>query len=399
MQTKSNMTVWSHDDVSVTPVCLGELDTKTFSFTYSDTWSKSSQAKRFNPIGAIPQTPLAASLITDSLPVSWGRKLISRYRQTLARRDETVYTDPTEADILAAVTDNVRAGAYRFSKGQEATDFVGVSTRPLPRTEDLTEICNLVGQYESGESLSVQSLAPLVEFGAALGGSRPKVNFLDEDKTLWIAKFPSIYDDRNYGAWEYVAFQLARDCGIVVPEFDLVNKSTFISRRFDRTLNDKRRHYFSTRALLGAQKNRETRSYLEILGLIERICGNDSADIEELFRRVVFKILISDGDDHLRNHGFLLTQEGWHLSPAFDMTPSLSSEHLVLTWDEKCPCFNLKGLISAAPVWGIGVERAREIVDQCCEAVSHWEEKARNAEIGVDEIRLMAPAFRYRQQY
>lgn len=399
MKTKTNLTVWSHDDGSVTPVCLGDLDTNTFRFNYCDTWLQSAQAKRFNPIGALPQTPLAASLITDSLPDSWGRMLISRYRQALARRNETVFSQPSEVDILASVSDNVRVGAYRFSRGCQTTDFVGASTRPLPRSQDLKELSHLIERYEACDLLSVQTLAPLVEYGAALGGSRPKVNFLNDDGAVWIAKFPGIHDDRNYGAWEYVAFQLAKDCGIVVPEFDLIDESIFVTKRFDRTTDNQRRHYFSTRALLGAQINTEARSYLEILGLIERICGNDSADIQELFRRVAFKILISDGDDHLRNHGFLLTQDGWHLSPAFDMTPSVSSRHLVLTWDEKCPCFNLKGLISAAPVWGIGIERAREIVDQCCEAVSLWHDKARQAQIKADEIQRMASAFRFDQPY
>ncbi|MDO4936960.1 MAG: HipA domain-containing protein [Sutterellaceae bacterium] len=401
MKNLKSLTVWSHDDVSVAPVCLGKLDTNTFAFDYCETWSKSSEARRFNPIGALPETPLAASLITDSLPDSWGRGLIKRLGLATARKNEVLFVETTDADVLAGVTDSVRMGAYRFSQTGDDTNapqtFVGVSTRALPRQGDLKTFLELAATYEAGDSMSVQTLSPLVEFGASLGGSRPKVNFVGEDGALWIAKLPSIHDERNYGAWEYVAFSLARDCGIKVPEFGLVNKSIFVTKRFDRTSDGKRRHYFSTRALLGAQKNREARSYLEILGLIERICGNRSDDIEELFRRVVFKIMISDGDDHLRNHGFLLTENGWSLAPAFDMTPSTTSEHLVLTWDEKCPCFNLKGLISAAPIWGIGVERAREIVDECREAVSRWEEKAREAGLSDDEIKAMAPAFRHNQ--
>lgn len=393
MKFNNTLTVWSHDDASVDPVLLGKLDTRHFTFEYNPSWRKAQESKRFNPIGALPETPLAASLITDSLPDSWGRGLLSRLAGAKARRDETVFVEPSESDVLRSVTDSVRMGAYRFSQDSDPVDFVGVSNRPLPHKNDLGDLEDLVHRIERDESLSVQTLEPLVEFGAALGGSRPKVNFLDDEGALWIAKFPSLHDDRNVGAWEYVACELARSCGIVVPEYDLIDGNIFVTRRFDRTPDGKRRHYFSTRALLGAQKNREARSYLEILGLIERICGNDSKDIEELFTRVVFKILVSDGDDHLRNHGFLLTEAGWHLAPAFDMTPSLSSDHLVLTWDDKCPCFNLKGLISAAPIWGIGVERAREIVDGCMDAVAGWKTEARAVGISDAEIERMAPAF------
>lgn len=402
MKIQKSLTVWSDDDVSVKPVCLGHLDTKTFTFDYADSWLKSCESQRFNPIGALPQTPLAISLITDSLPDSWGTGLINRYSQALAKRNEESFVQCDRAQILAAVADISRMGAYRFSSPDEGINpetFVGQSTRLLPRREDLPQLCELTAHYQEGQSLSAQTLEPLVEYAAALGGSRPKVSFVDKDNSLWIAKVPSVYDERNIGAWEYVAFGLARDCGITVPEFDLVNDSIFVTKRFDRTNSGQRRHYFSTRALLGAQQNREPRSYLEILGLIERICGNRSEDIEELYRRVVFKILISDGDDHLRNHGFLLTEKGWGLAPAFDMTPSPACEQLVLTWDEKCPCFNLKGLISAAPIWGIGVERAREIVERATEAVSHWQEKAREAGISQKEIEAMAPAFNRHRAY
>ncbi len=393
MMKNKMLTVWSHDEQTPHLVMLGKLNTDTLVFDYSETWNDTQSSQRFNPIGALPKTPLASSLIMDSMPDSWGRSLIERLLMARARRDEVAFIGTTDCIVLRHVADVTRMGAYRFSLDDSTNHFVGESENPLPKAEDLTALKDLSLRFERKELLSAQTLAPLVEFGASLSGSRPKVNFVNTDGALWIAKLPSIHDNRNYGAWEYVSMQMAKECGIRVPEFDLVNGDTFVTKRFDRTEDGARRHYFSTRALLGAQENREPRSYLEILGLIERICGNDSQDIEDLFTRVVFKIMVSDGDDHLRNHGFLLTDSGWHLAPAFDLTPSLSTSHLCLTWDDKCSCFNLAGLISAAPVWGIGVERAREIVTRCSQVVQTWREKALAAGISQDEINLMKDAF------
>lgn len=396
-QPAQPLTVWSQDETATSPLRLGHFQDNAQTFVYDAAWCRSAQASRHNPIGSLPHTPSAAALVADTLPDSWGRGLIERYLRAKAARDETVYVEPSERDILTHIADEVRMGAYRFSEGVNAfgtPSFVGQTPGCLPALIDLPELQALVARYERHERLSAHTLETLVQAGAALGGSRPKVNVLRGDDTLWIAKFASIHDDRNYAAWEFVSMTLARRAGIRTPDFGLIGNNILLTKRFDRTDDGRRRHYYSMRALLGAQRNHEPRSYLDILGLIERICGNDSRDIEELFRRVAFKMMVSDGDDHLRNHGFLLTREGWHLAPAFDMTPSLSAEHLCLTWDEECADFDLAGLIAAAPVWGIGVERAREIVADCAQALAGWQAVARSVGIAPDEIERMKGAFR-----
>ena len=187
--------------------------------------------------------------------------------------------------------------------------------------------------------------------------------------------------------------KLAQQAGIEVAPFELINGTIFATKRFDRTKAG-RRHYFSTRSLLGADKNHEPRSYLEILMIIEKVCRDKAAQAEQLFRRVAFKMAIGDGDDHLRNHGFLLTESGWHLAPAFDINPSSSIEHLCLTWDEQCRNFDINAFVGAAPFWGIGVERAREIVLEIKSVLRGWRKTSQEAGLSEFEIASMAPAVR-----
>ena len=387
------LTVWSHDCSLPGPVVVGRLS-QNGRFAFSPAWLESPCSRYFNPVGAPPETPVAAVLLNDSLPDSWGRLLVERLAVAISRRDERVPAPVTDADVLAAVADNLRMGAFRFSVSDSPVAFVGDDAHPLPTRSDLAELAKLSRAVELNESLSVQTLAPLVRCASSLGGSRPKASFADADGSLWLAKFPAHYDRRNMGAWECVMMRLAREAGITVPDFDLVNGSIFVSRRFDRTAGLGRRHYFSSRALLGAAKSREARSYLEIIMLIERLSQNRQADVEELYARIAFKMMIGDGDDHLRNHGFLLTDDGWHLSPAFDINPSLSNEHLCLTWDDGCNAFDPAGLIAAAPVWGLAVERAREIVGRVACSLRGWEREAAAAGIASEEIACMRPAFR-----
>lgn len=388
--TPHSLTAWSHDATSAEPLCVGTLRTQTGQFAFNAAWHDSAQAKHFNPIGALAQTPQATALLTDSLPDSWGRLLIDKWHTARARRDECKPAPLTESDILSNVADVLRMGAVRF---RADTHWVGQSDLTVPTRGDLAAMLELTQAIERNQSLSAASLQPLVFAGSALGGSRPKVAFTQADGALWIAKLPSVHDERNHGAWEYLMMQLARRAGITVADFELIDNRIFCAKRFDRTEQNKRYHYLSTRALLGAAQNREPRSYLEILMLIERLCGRLSADVEELYARVAFKMMVSDGDDHLRNHGFLLTEDGWHLAPAFDMNPSLASQHLCLTWDDKCSQFDLAGFIAAAPIWGIGVERAREIVERVAHALRHWRALAQDLPIAADEIEALSAAF------
>ena len=215
-----------------------------------------------------------------------------------------------------------------------------------------------------------------------------------------MAKFPSINDDRDKGAWEYVTARLAQKAGIRLPEFQLIDINDplgriFVSKRFDRTDDGGRLHYLSVRALLGAADNREARSYRDLVALIESICHDAQAQKEELWRRTVFKCFIHDGDDHLRNLGFLLTPNGWELAPAFDLNPSLSKTHLTLSYGCRCRDIAPSALLECVSDWGIPSDRAERIARETAQVVSQWKTEAREAGIAEKEIAQMQPAFSF----
>ncbi len=397
MSTYDILSAWSEDITEPVACPVGNLNPADNTFIFSTHWLAEPECRRFNPTGTLPSTPQAISLVTDSLPDSWDRGLARKLEEARARKEERKPRALHTGALIASVTDIYRQGALRFCRGETPSEFLSKSTLPAPVEDDLAELCSLSLAYEAGENLSAASLKKLAEPGLALGGSRPKVSFADETGALWLAKFPSIHDDRDKGAWEYLAMTLARRAGIRVADFKLIDTGgpghTFAAKRFDRTPDGRRLHYLSTRALLGAKDNREPAGYLDILMLIERICGNTSADIEELWRRVAFKLFIHNGNDHLRNHGFLLSSSGWELSPAFDLNPSLTSRRLSLTWDEACAEFDIKAFASAAPVWGLSVARAREVIEEVKEAVSNWRITAKEIGIESGEIQRLSAAF------
>lgn len=387
------LTAWSQDEFSRRPLAVGRMRLADGRFEFSRFWNGTEESRRFNPIESLPETPHAIALMTDSLPDSWGRSILARYEQACARRDERQPHELTETEVLTTIADSERMGAMRFSPEQQPESFVGTSPTMLPRKSELEAYAELTAAFEQKRLLSAATLEPLVRAASALGGSRPKIGFVDGSGAQWIAKLPSIYDTRNMGAWEYAMTRLAMRAGIEVAPFELIDGTIFATRRFDRSPRG-RRHYFSTRALLAADRNHEPRSYLEILMIIEKVCRDKVPEVEQLYRRVAFKMAISDGDDHLRNHGFLLSESGWHLAPAFDINPSPSIEHLCLTWDEHCKDYDLEGLLGAAPFWGIAVERAREIVADVRRAVSGWRKEAADSGLSRAEIEEMACAIR-----
>ena len=393
LKTHEFLTTWSQDDQSSAALPIGRMRLSDGRFEFSSSWIGAAQSKRFNPIESLPESPAAIQLITDSLPATWGRSVLDRYEEACARRDERVPHELSETEVLTTIADSERMGAMRFSPESEPDAFVGTSPDMLPRKSELEAYGELCKAFEEKRLLSAATLMPLVRAASALGGSRPKIGFQNSDGSQWIAKFPSIYDTRNMGAWEYVMTTLAQQAGIEVAPFELINGNIFATKRFDRTKSG-RRHYFSTRSLLGADKNHEPRSYLEILMIIEKVCRDKAVEAEELFRRVAFKMAIGDGDDHLRNHGFLLTETGWHLAPAFDINPSTSIEHLCLTWDEQCRDFNIDAFVGAAPFWGIGIERAREIVAEIKTVLQGWRETAKDTGLSSTEIDAMSAAVR-----
>jgi serine/threonine-protein kinase HipA len=298
------------------------------------------------------------------------------------------------------VQDLCRQGALRFC-APGTKNFLGSELRAAPPLTTLRELATVATALSSRQIDDLdalrQWLAVLVAPGASLGGARPKANFTDDDGSLWIGKFPARDDERDTGAWEMVAHRLASQAGIVVPPARLVRWQrgfhTFCVQRFDRQ-HGTRRFYASAMTVLRAAAS-EGHSYLELAQFL-RASGQGAqvaADLEQLFRRVVFNVAIGNRDDHLRNHGFLLGQTGWQLAPAFDMNPSIDKAQHVLNLDQNDNHPSVATVANTAGYYGLDAARAQEIIEEVLRAVAGWAHEARALRLAKAEIALMEAAF------
>jgi len=236
--------------------------------------------------------------------------------------------------------------------------------------------------------------------GSSLGGARPKANILDEEGNPWIAKFPSKNDTIDKAAWEYLAYRLAIDAGINMSECRLQKIAgkyhTFFTKRFDRD-KQQRIHFASAMTMTG--KNEElirddTPGYLDIVEFIQFSGTNVAEDLQQLWRRIVFNIFISNTDDHLRNHGFILTPEGWRLSPAFDINPSVDKEGLALNIDMNNNALDIDLAKTVGVYFRLNQKEMNRIIEEVKSAVSGWQKLAKKIGISKAEQTLMAAAFR-----
>lgn len=335
----------------------------------------------------------------DSAPDRWGRVLMRRAAARAARTENKQPQTLTEIDYLLGVYDEARQGALRFCD-QENSPFLQHSEAPpipplieLPKLLSATE--KLLEDKESDEDLRLL-LAP----GSSLGGARPKASVRDKDGQLAIAKFPKKDDEISVVLWEAVALTLASIAGIKVPEWrveTIANKQTLISRRFDRILS-KRIPFLSAMSIIGARDN-EQHSYLEIVDAIKQHGAYPERDIVELWKRIVFNILISNTDDHLRNHGFLYERfKGWTLSPLYDANPTpieIKPRILTTAIDLYDSTASLKLALSVASEYGLDQKQANEIVRTVGNAVKEWKDVAKNFQISSAEIDRMSSAFEH----
>lgn len=244
-------------------------------------------------------------------------------------------------------------------------------------------------------------LKQLIAPGSSLGGARPKASVMAPDGSLWIAKFPSKHDDFNSGAWEMVAHDLAVKCGLNVPEAKVEKFSklgtTFLVKRFDR-VGAQRIHFSSAMTMLGKKDGANATdgsSYLEIVSFLKADGAKPKRDLEELWKRIVFSMAVSNTDDHFRNHGFILSDEGWELSPLYDVNPDIYGEYLSLNVDADNSSIDFELAVQAAPYYGIGKKYAVQEVDKIKNTVrENWKELAKKYGISRGEIERMSPAFR-----
>jgi serine/threonine-protein kinase HipA len=298
-----------------------------------------------------------------------------------------------EWDFLLGVADDGRMGALRF-RDPVTRRFVADSEFPVPPVTRLRELESIVAELEkAGAEDRPEYRAWLMQLtapGTSLGGARPKASFIDADGSMWLAKFPASDDRRDIGQWEYLAARLAGKCGIVMPAsrtLEFSNRGhTFASQRFDR-VGVSRRHYASAMTLSGRREG-EPASYLDIVEVIETQGekGKIAADLEQLYRRILFSILIGNRDDHLRNHGFLRGQSGWMLSPAFDINPNPDKAEHTLAIDEADPTPTTVTLAASRDYYRLSSKRAGAIEVEIRGVVSRWKAEASGLGIAGREI-------------
>ena len=357
-----------------------------------------------------PQYPRSGrstfGMFSDSSPDRFGRRLIER-RFERDRRAGLVSTNArlVESDYLLGVHDAFRSGALRYRRSPEGPfldDRDDRAAPPFVRLRELEAVSRAIESDTNNDAPDGDAwLRTLIAPGASLGGARPKAAVVDPNGTAWIAKFPSIRDDRDVGAWEHVVALLAARCGLRVPENDARTfaspQHTFLVRRFDRTDDGNRIHFASAMTLTGRADGDDASTgatYLDIADVISTHGASPRADLLELWSRIVFNILVSNTDDHLRNHGFLLDPlAGWRLSPAFDVNPIPGSHAMCLNIDESDNARDLDLARSVARYFRVDDATSREIVDRFATVVAGWNDVAKSAHIGKRERDSMSDAF------
>lgn len=380
-----------------------------FSFRYDSSWLKHPNAFEIDPELSLhegesyPNTASGAfRIFLDSAPDRWGRVLLER-RETLRARDEQRSPrNLTEWDYLLGVHDSSRLGALRFRR-DEASNFLDDDAHhAAPPLSTLRELEAAAAALEDPHAADhpqfrkwiTQLLAP----GSSLGGARPKANFTDVDGSLWIAKFPSKNDRRDVGAWEMVTHALAEKVGITVPPARLLQLEngyrTFACQRFDRLPGGRRRFFVSAMTLLG-KSDGDGGSYLELAEFLSTrgSVAHRKRDLRELWMRVVFNLLVSNTDDHLRNHGFILEADGWRLAPAYDVNPNVEKSTHSLAIDERDNSPDLKLALDTAEYYLLKASDARDLLASIKAEVRGWADEASRLKIPRSEIEAMRPAF------
>jgi serine/threonine-protein kinase HipA len=365
-----------------------------------------------------PQLPLIAGeqhpsktrwfgIFLDVAPDRWGRMLMER-REALAAKDEKrTMQRLTDFDFMLGVSDMTRTGALRFRFSPETPFVAPVEMRAVPPVTSLGELADVVANLEDPSAEERPEyrkwLSMLLAPGTSLGGARPKASFREADGRLWLAKFPSRNDRRDWGAWEFITHALARKAGIDVPEAQCLRLGaqyhTFCVERFDRQKVDllspaSRRLYASAMTLLAHQDSEPDGSYLDVAQVLEDSGGIGlEDDLAQLFRRAAFSLVVGNRDDHLRNHGFLRTRSGWRLSPAFDMNPNPDKNEHALTWDGAIATPDIDVLGETHDFYRLTRDEAFHIISEVVAAVTGWQALARQQGVASHEIQMMESVF------
>ncbi|MBA3396511.1 MAG: type II toxin-antitoxin system HipA family toxin [Deltaproteobacteria bacterium] len=337
----------------------------------------------------------------DSSPDRWGRVLMQRREAQLAREAKRPERRLTELDYMLGVFDGHRLGGLRFrlSDGPFLDDNAELASPPWASLRELEQASLALEQ--TGAELDARYgawLRMLIAPGRSLGGARPKASVLDPKGHLWLAKFPSLGDDHDVGGWEGVVQALARRAGIATADARLQKfgspHHTFLARRFDRTSTRRRIHFASAMTLLDRRDGEDGACYLDLANVLHQQGANTARDLEQLWRRIAFFVCVSNVDDHLRNHGFLLEPDGWTLAPAYDMNPVPHGAGLFLNISETDNAQDLELVRDVATHFRVKPQRANEIITQILDVTREWRGEAKRAKLSRSEQDRMAPAFR-----
>lgn len=412
---RKDIIVYSDFEENSQPEIMGYLSSEiirgseVFSFEYNEDWLKSSNYVQIDPdlslyLGRqfLNNKPNFGAFL-DSSPDRWGRVLMKRREAIIAREENRVERKLFESDFLLGVYDKHRMGALRFKEcdqGDFLNNDIKFSTPPWTSLRDLEYASiQLEKDEHSTDKEYLQWINMLIAPGSSLGGARPKASVLGKDG-LWIAKFPSKYDEFDYGAWEMLACELSKRCCINMSESMIMkftsNHNTFLTKRFDRYNVEKRLHFASAMTLLGysdGMGSNEGVSYLELAEFIMQNGANVKEDLQQLWRRIVFSIAISNTDDHLRNHGFILTNKGWRLSPAYDLNPNPTGYGLKLNISETDNSLDFDLAMQVIPYFRIEEKEGMEIIRKIKDEVSKWRTIANKLNISKSEQDRMQSAF------
>lgn len=335
---------------------------------------------------------------SDCSPDRWGKMLIRRRYGEGEADGNTGDQSFGEVDYLLGVRDDLRQGALRF-RDPDTGEFLANEEEGVPHLIDLPRLLDYADRAER-DVANQEELDMLLKGGSSLGGARPKAHVIDRNGRIAIAKFPRAEgDDWNVTAWEAVTLSLARDAGIDAASSvleEIAGRSVHIVDRFDRR-GDLRVGYASAMTLLEATDG-EPRSYLDLVEVIEEESDRATADLRELWRRIAFSILVSNTDDHLRNHGFLrATTGGWSLSPAFDINPNPEPgpKFLNTSIDGRSNAASIELLLSVAEFFRLDNEEAQAVLVEVSEATSRWQEVARRHGLDQASIKWMRYAFEH----
>lgn len=399
------------------PTYMGELKAEytrgkeIFSFCYSDSWLKSRYSQVLDPeLHFYPGTQYIRDekvnfgVFLDSSPDRWGRLLMKRREAAEAKAEGRGVNTLRESDYLLGVFDGHRMGALRFKESLDGPFLNNNATFASPPWTSIKELEQISLRLEEDDAMEDPGysrwLTMLVNPGSSLGGARPKASVLDSGGNLWIAKFPSRTDKKDIGGWEMVANELARMAGINTATAKIQkfsgNHYTFLTKRFDRTTHGGRIHCASAMTMLGYTDGADFSdgaSYLEIVDFLTKNGADIENDLTELWRRIVFNIFISNTDDHLRNHGFMLTDKGWVLAPAFDLNPDEDGTGLSLNISLDDNSLNLDVPLDIIEYFRLKKEKAVTIIDEVRRAVSKWRSIANTYQLPKREQEVMSGVF------